>query len=108
LNLYRRAIIDSSIGQPFKQRVELVGTTGAITMNEPWLPNGTHLLELNGQPLETPTASHYSLMLEHFTQAIRGEVQLRYPAEESVRQMRVLGGLRESARQGSAPISLAK
>ena len=101
-----RAIIDSSIGQPFKQRVELVGTTGAITMNEPWLPNGTQLIELNGSALETPAASHYSLMLEHFTASVRGEVELRYPATESVQQMRVLDALRESARQGSAPIKL--
>ena len=77
-------------------------------MNQPWLPNGTQLLELNGSPLETPTASHYSLMLEHFTAAIRGEVELRYPATESVRQMRVLDALRESARQGGMPISLVR
>lgn len=101
-----RAIIDSSIGQPFKQRLELVGVSGAITMNEPWLPSGTQLIELNGQPLETRTASHYGLMLEHFNAAIRGEVELRYPASESVRQMRVLDALRESARQGSIPITL--
>ena len=103
-----RAIIDSSIGQPFKQRVELVGTTGAITMSEPWLPNAssTQLIELNGQLLETPAANHYSLMLEHFNAAIRGEAELRYPATESVRQMRVLDALRESARQGGIPISL--
>mgnify|MGYP000128969176 FL=1 len=101
-----RAIIDSSIGQPFKQRVELVGTTGAITMNEPWLPNGTQLIELNGSAIETPAASHYSLMLEHFTAAIRGEVELRYPPQESVRQMRVLDALRQSARQGGIPVKI--
>ncbi len=104
-----RAIIDSSIGQPFKQRVELVGVSGAITMSDPWLPNAssTQLIELNGSALETPAASHYSLMLEHFNAAIRGEVELSYPATESVRQMCVLDSLRESARRGGAPISLA-
>jgi predicted dehydrogenase len=103
-----RAVIDSSLAQPFKQRLELVGTKGALALLEPWLPGRDHtrLLELNGEMLETEPANHYEPMLEHFARAVRGEVALRYPPEESVRQMRVLDALRKSALERGAPVNV--
>ncbi len=103
-----RAVIDSSFAQPFKQRLEIVGTKGALTFLEPWLPKRDHtnLLELNGEALTSTSANHYEPMLEHFMHAALGKVALRYPPEESVRQMRVLDALRASATQNGAPVKI--
>lgn len=112
-----RSLFDCSFAQPFKQRVELVGTKGALTLLDPWVPGrdkegkdhghggAAPNLELNGESVPSVAADQYQLMVEHFVRAARGEEVLLYPAEESVRQMRVLDALFESARTGS-PVKL--
>jgi len=105
-----RSSFDCSFKQAFRQRVELVGTEGSLTLLEPYVPgrdkkgndhghgSAAPSLLLNGETLDSVAADQYQLMVEHFVRAARGEEPLRYPAEEAVRQMRVLDALFESAR----------
>ncbi len=106
------ALFDCSFAQPFKQRVELVGTKGALTLLDPWVPGrdkqgkdrghggAAPNLELNGEPVPSVAADQYQLMVEHFVRAARGEEKLLYPSDDSIRQMRVLDATFESARTG--------
>ncbi|HEU4742950.1 MAG TPA: Gfo/Idh/MocA family oxidoreductase [Meiothermus sp.] len=107
-----RAVFDCSFAQPFRQRVELVGDRGTLVIPEAWVPgrrgsggptrhglDAPHLV-VNGQEEAQPAADQYQLMVEHFVRAARGQEPLRYPAEEAVRQMRVLDALYASARAG--------
>lgn len=107
-----RSSFDCAFTQTFRQRVELVGTGGTLVIPEPYVPGrdskgkdsghgrGVPSLILNGEEVGSVAADQYQLMVEHFVRAARGEEALRYPAEEAVRQMRVLDALFESARAG--------
>ncbi len=107
-----RSIFDCSFAQPFKQRLEVVGSTGAVTLFDPWVPGrdkqgkdhghggAAPNLDLNGEPLVSVAADQYQLMIEHFVRAARKEETLLYPADDSIRQMRVLDAIFESARTG--------
>lgn len=109
-----RSVFDCSFTQPFRQRVELVGERGTVVIPEAWVPGrrgsggpDEHGLEaprlvVNGQEEVQPAADSYQLMVEHFVRAARGQEPLRYPAEEAVRQMRVLDALYASAKVGRA------
>jgi predicted dehydrogenase len=107
-----RSVFDCSFAQPFKQRVELVGSKGSITLTEPWVPgrdtkgrdqgHGTaapHLL-VNGKKVPSVAADQYQLMVEHFVRAARGKEALKYPVEDSIRQARVLDAVFASVRKG--------
>lgn len=107
-----RAVFDCSFAQPFRQRVELVGAKGSVTMLDPWVPGRDKQgkdhghggmapnLELNGEPVPSVAADQYQLMVEHFVRAARKEEALLYPVDDSIRQMRVLDAIFESARTG--------
>lgn len=106
-----RSSFDCSFRQTFRQRVELVGSEGSLTILEPFVPNrnskgqdqghGSSVpnLIVNGETVPTVAADQYQLMVEHFVRAARGEEALRYPVEEAVRQMHVLDALFLSARE---------
>ena len=106
------SLFDCSFAGPFRQRVELVGTTGSLVLLEPWVPgrdskgrdhghgHAAPSLVLNGETVTSVAADQYQLMVEHFVRAARGEEALKYPADESIRQMRVLDALYESASTG--------
>ena len=104
-----RAIFDCSFAQPFVQRLEIVGSSGSITLLDPWVPgrdkNGKDQghggaapnLLLNGQDFPSTAADQYQLMVEHFVRAARGEEALRFPVSDSIKQMKVLDALFASA-----------
>jgi predicted dehydrogenase len=112
-----RSTFDCSFRQTFRQRVELVGSEGSLTLLEPYVPNRNSKgqdqgrgstapsLVVNGETVASVAADQYQLMVEHFVRAARGEEAPRYPAEEAVRQMRVLDALFQSARKGQ-PVRL--
>lgn len=103
-----RASFDCSFTQPFRQRVELVGSDGTLELTSPYVPGRNRrghdqghggmgpVLWLNGEPIAIRAADQYQLMVEHFVRAARGEEGLRYPTEEAIRQMKVLDALYES------------
>jgi D-xylose 1-dehydrogenase (NADP+, D-xylono-1,5-lactone-forming) len=107
-----RSSFDCSFDQTFRQRVELVGTKGTLVLPDPFVPGrdtkgkdsghgwAAPSLVLNGETVASVAADQYQLMVEHFVRAARGEEALRYPAEEAVRQMKVLDALFESAKLG--------
>lgn len=112
-----RSSFDCSFAQVFRQRVELVGTEGTLTMLDPYVPgrdskghdhghgNLAPGLVLSGEPIPSVAADQYQLMVEHFVRAARGEEALKYPAEEAIRQMRVLDALYQSTSKGE-PVRL--
>ncbi len=114
-----RSSFDCSFSQSFRQRLELVGTTGSIVLTEPYVPgrdkNGgdaksghgsiAPTLLLNGETVVGEINDQYQSMVEHFVRAARGQEQLRFGPDESVRQMRVLDALFESDRK-SLPVIL--
>lgn len=107
-----RSTFDCSFRQTFRQRVELVGSEGTLTLLEPYVPNRNSKgqdqghgstapsLVVNGETVTSVAGDQYQLMVEHFVRAARGEEAPRYPVEEAVRQMRVLDALFQSAREG--------
>ena len=113
-----RAVFDCSFAQPFKQRLELIGSTGTITLLDPWVPGRDKQgrdhghggappnIELNGEAIPSTAADQYQLMVEHFVRSARGEEALRFPPSESTRQMMVLDALYASARSGGAEVRL--
>lgn len=104
-----RASFDCSFTQPFRQRVELVGSDGTLELTSPYVPGRDRRghdhghgvvapeLWLNGEAVASMAADPYQLMVEHFVRAARGEEGLRYPTGEAIRQMKVLDALYESA-----------
>ena len=47
-----------------------------------------------------PRADEYQLMIEHFADALQGQVQLSLTPDESVKQMRIMDALKRSACSG--------
>ena len=104
-----KAQLDCAITQPVRQRLELVGATGTLVLETPFvpgrsqaerLPNGSvgPRVLLSGEPVEVEAADQYQLMVEHFVEAARGEVALRYPLEDAIGQATVLDQIFTSAR----------
>jgi len=104
-----KAQLDCAITQPMRQRLELVGATGTLLLETPFLPGRSQTERLpngsvgprvlhNGEPVEVEAADQYQLMVEHFVAAARGEVALRYPLEDAIGQATVLDQIFASAR----------
>jgi len=106
-----RASFDCSFAQVFRQRVELVGSKGTLTLLDPYVPGrdsqgrdhghgnlAPHLM-LGSEAIPSLAADQYQLMVEHFVRAARGEEALKYPAEEAIQQMKALDALYRSAKE---------
>jgi len=104
-----KAQLDCAFNQPMRQRLELVGATGTLLLETPFVPGrsqtsrapngsvGPRVL-LGGEPVEMEAADQYQLMVEHFVAAARAETPLRYSLEESIAQATVLDQIFASAR----------
>ncbi len=104
-----KAQLDCAITQPIRQRLELVGASGTLVLETPFVPGRNQTERLpngsagprvlhNGEPVEIEAADQYQLMVEHFVAAARGEVALRYPLEDALNQATVLDQIFASAR----------
>jgi D-xylose 1-dehydrogenase (NADP+, D-xylono-1,5-lactone-forming) len=107
----RRATIDCSFRLPFRQRLEIVGSTGQMVVADPFatgfLKDRSPLVTQNGTPLEIPMQQDaYAHMVQHFVDASRGLVAVRYPPSEAVAQMKVLDALYQSARAGGTRVKV--
>ncbi|AWN23884.1 oxidoreductase [Deinococcus irradiatisoli] len=85
-------------------RLVLYGTSGNLEMQHPFESNNQKPVTLRlGEREETFAPSNgYTLMVEHFQRAARGEEALRYPPDDAVKQARVLDALFASARSGQS------
>ena len=86
----------------FRPELVLTGKEAVLEMVNPFESNSHSDLTVRvGEREETFAPSNgYTLMVEHFTRAVRGEETLLYPPADAVKQARVLDALFESARTG--------
>ena len=103
-----KAQLDCAFNQPMRQRLELVGAGGTLTLETPFVPGRSQTERLpngsvgprvlhKGEPVEIEAADQYQLMVEHFVDAARGETRLRYGVEDSIAQATVLDQIFASA-----------
>ena len=95
-----RASLDCAFSQPFRQQVWLVGETGTLTLEAPFVPGDAPRLLHNSAEVAVEAADPYTRMVEHFVRAARGDEALRYPPQEAVQQARVLDALLATGRSG--------
>lgn len=86
------------------QRVQIFGTTGSIEIEIPFNapPDRPTRIVVNGAVEEIATCDQYTLQADHFAQAIRGEVELAVPLEDSLANMVSIDALFRSAEIGGS------
>jgi len=105
----RLAVIEASFVSALQQTYSVIGSRGALELPHdafvPWEKDARYTQrqvdEETGRQHLIPGADEYQLMVEHFADAVTGQAQLRYPAEDSIANMRVLDALAEAARTGN-------
>ncbi|MFZ1041883.1 MAG: Gfo/Idh/MocA family oxidoreductase [Anaerolineales bacterium] len=102
------AVVESSFIAALQQTFSVIGKDGAIELPHdafiPWENEATFILrganDEHGKLMTIPRADEYQLMIEHFADALQGQVQLSLTPDESVKQMRIMDALKRSARSG--------
>ena len=103
------ATLEASFISALQQTYSVIGSEGAIELPHdafiPWEKDAVFTLrfqdEEEGRKHVTRGADEYQIMVEHFADAVVGEVELAFKPDESVRNMQVLDALAESARSNS-------
>ncbi|HIJ66460.1 MAG TPA: Gfo/Idh/MocA family oxidoreductase [Candidatus Hydrogenedentes bacterium] len=101
------ASFECSIESHGKSGLAIRGTTGAITLDNPWFPGEefAQFVLCRGDAREAvtvPGANCYRLEVEAFAQTCRTHVPLRWLPEDSVANMAVLDALRKAATEHAA------
>jgi predicted dehydrogenase len=107
------ATVEAAFITALRQTYAVVGTRGAIELPHdafiPWERDAVFSLrgveEEDGEEHVTPGEDEYRLMVEHFSDVVRGVAQPACPPADSVANMRVLDALAESALTG-LPVAL--
>ena len=102
----RLATLEASFISALQQTYTVIGSEGAIELPHnafiPWDRDATFIIrekdQEQGREITMPGEDQYRKMVEHFADAVLGRVQLAFPPEESVRNMRVLDALALAAR----------
>ena len=102
------AHINCGFSLPLRRYYEVVGSTGSLLVNRAYNPIGDRASEIvhfgeDRMMIETirlEAANSYTLMVEDFNRAVRGEAAPRFPADDAVKNMRVIDALYRSAREG--------
>ena len=103
------AVLEASFISALQQTYTVVGSDGAIDLPHdafiPWEKDAVYTLRKKdqevGEERVIPGADEYQLMVEHFSDAVLGRVDLDRTPDESIANMRVLDALSEAARTGS-------
>lgn len=108
----RMALLDCGLRTPYRQECEIVGADGSITLPRPFQPeeDPAVLVIRRGrgeqeERIEVPGTNQYVRMIDHFAAIVRGAPP-RYPARDTVANMRALDALARSAR-ARAPMEVA-
>ena len=102
------AQIDASFVAPDRQRLDVVGEEGSLTLEAPWKPSegagpGIDLRGRNGvERIEVPLADSYQLELEDFAAAVAGEREPLLGRADALGQARAIEALYRSAESGQA------
>jgi len=102
------AHINCGFSLPLRRYYEVVGSLGSLYANRAYNPLGERSSEIvrygdDRMMIETvqlDPANSYALMVEDFNRAVTGEAPPRFPAEDAVKNMRVIDALYRSAREG--------
>lgn len=102
------AHINCGFSLPLRRYYEVVGSLGSLYVNRAYNPIGDRSSEIvrygdDRMMIETvqlEPANSYTLMVEDFNRAVTGEAPPRFPAEDAVKNMRVIDALYRSAREG--------
>lgn len=102
------AQINCGFSLPLRRYYEVVGPFGSLLVNRAYNPVGDRASEIvhfgeDRMMIETirlEAANSYTLMVEDFNRAVRGEAAPRFPADDAVKNMRVIDALYRSAREG--------
>jgi xylose dehydrogenase (NAD/NADP) len=106
------ATLEASFISALQQTFTIIGTKRAIELPHnafiPWEREALFILRDRdaevGEKQVTAGADEYQLMVEHFSDAILGEIPLAFSPEESVRNMQVLDGLAKAAQTGQTVV----
>jgi xylose dehydrogenase (NAD/NADP) len=102
------AQIDASFVAPNRQRLDVVGEEGSLTLEAPWKPSegagpGIDLRGGEGdERIEVPLADSYQLELEDFAAAVAGEREPLLGRADALGQARAIEALYRSAESGQA------
>ena len=102
------ATVEASFISSLQQTYTVAGTKGSIELPHdafiPWEKDAAYVFrgkdEETGQQVIIPGADEYRLMVEHFSEAVINGTPPEVSVRESVRNMRVLDALAESAKSG--------
>lgn len=102
------AQINCGFSLPLRRYYEVIGPVGSLLVNRAYNPVGDRASEIvhfgeDRMMIETirlEAANSYTLMIEDFNRAVAGEAAPRFPAEDAVKNMRVIDALYRSAREG--------
>lgn len=101
----RVALLDCSFESQFQSYFEVVGTKGRITLPRSFSAKlfdvPIHILK--GDKLKTvtiPSTNQYTIMVEHFGHCILKKRRPRYPADDALKNMRVIDAIFHSIRTG--------
>jgi predicted dehydrogenase len=105
----RFAQCDSSFESHFQSRLLAVGTEGTIALDRAFSAKDfdTAIEVVKGDRTEAvliPQANMFTLMAEHFGDAVLYKTPLRYPAGDALGNMHVIDACFESRRTGRAVI----
>jgi predicted dehydrogenase len=101
------AQVQSSIGAHGRARAEIVGTQGAILLENPWFPGeeaGEIVLRrgTDTERIRTRGANCYHLETEDFALAVREKRPPRWTVDDAIANMAAIEALAASARTGAA------
>lgn len=102
------AQINCGFSLPLRRYYEVIGPVGSLFVNRAYNPVGDRASEIvhfgdDRMMIETvrlEAANSYALMIEDFNRAASGEAAPRFPAEDAIKNMRVIDALYRSAREG--------
>lgn len=101
----RQALIDCGLTLPRRQEYEVVGTQGILTVPVAFLP-GTADAEIHvvrgaeTEVVTVPGVDQYQRMVEHFGDVVRERARVLLRPEDAAANVRVLGALLGSLRNG--------
>jgi predicted dehydrogenase len=104
----RVALLDASMEYARRSAYEVVGTGGSLRISQFWTePETAVRLTVTAadgsEAVEViPPADHFILEVEHFSDAVRGRVPLRYGADDALGQICALEAMQRSFTSGRA------
>jgi predicted dehydrogenase len=104
----RTALLDAGMDYVRRSAYEVVGTTGSLRIERFWTEpdTATRIILRDADGAETvetlSPANHFVLEFEHFSDAVRGRVSLRYDAADALAQIRALAAMQRAFDSGCA------